>query len=235
VIAVAAAHPESLRILLVDDDRELCRLMDEFLSSHGFEVATAYDGPSAVRAALAETFDVITLDVMLPEFDGFEVLRQVRRRSTVPVIMLTARTAPEDRISGLDSGADDYLPKPFHPGELLARIRAVLRRAAAPGAAATDVIEIGEVRLSAGEREAWARGTPLALTTAEFDILELLMRRAGLAVSRDEIATALYQRPASPLERTVDVHVSNLRRKLQASGVDCIRTIRAVGYLFARS
>jgi two-component system response regulator CpxR len=221
-------------LLLVDDDLELCRLMEEFLSMHGFVVTTRHDGPSGLRQAIDGAFDVVTLDVMMPRLDGFEVLRQLRHRSTVPVIMLTARTTPEDRIGGLEAGADDYLAKPFHPGELLARLRAVLRRAR-PAGGSGEVIEIGDVRVSVGERQAWTRGVPLALTTSEFDILELLMRRAGMAVSRDDLAAALYQRPASPLERSVDVHMSNLRRKLQAAGIDAIRTVRAVGYLFARA
>jgi two-component system response regulator CpxR len=147
--------------------------------------------------------------------------------------MLTARTAPDDRIGGLEAGADDYLAKPFHPRELLARIRAILRRAA-PAATPAGVLDVSGVRLNAARREVRCHDVPLALTTAEFDILELLMRRAGLAVSRDELTAALYQRPASPYERTLDVHVSHLRRKLQTAGVDAIRTVRAVGYLFAR-
>jgi two-component system response regulator CpxR len=223
-----------IRVLIVDDDPKLCELMRDFLSQHGMTVAAVQDGLAGVREATARGFDVITLDVMLPGLDGFEVLRQIRRRTTTPIIMLTARTAPDDRIGGLEAGADDYLDKPFQPRELLARIRAILRRTTPAAAAPAGTLAVGGVRLSVARREAWCHDTPLALTTAEFDILEVLMRRAGLAVSRDELAAALYHRPASPYERTLDVHVSHLRRKLQAAGVDAIRTVRAVGYLFAR-
>ena len=229
-----AAGEPPVRLLLVDDDLELCRLMNEFLSMQGFDVTMAHDGPSGLRHALDGAFDVVTLDVMMPRLDGFEVLRQLRHRSAVPVIMLTARTTTDDRIGGLEAGADDYLSKPFHPGELLARIRAVLRRARPAAAAGAEAIEAGGVRLSAAERQARVGDAVLPLTTSEFDILEVLMQRAGLVVSRDDLAAALYQRPASPLERSVDVHMSNLRRKLQAAGIDAIRTVRAVGYLFAR-
>jgi two-component system response regulator CpxR len=220
-------------VLIVDDDPKLCELMRDFLSQHGMTVSVVYDGPAGVREATGGAFDVITLDVMLPGIDGFEVLRQIRRRATTPIIMLTARTAPDDRIGGLEAGADDYLAKPFHPRELLARIRAILRRAA-PAATPAGVLDVSGVRLNAARREVRCHDVPLALTTAEFDILELLMRRAGLAVSRDQLTAALYQRPASPYERILDVHVSHLRRKLQTAGVDAIRTVRAVGYLFAR-
>lgn len=224
-----------VRVLIVDDDLELCALMRDFLSQHGLVVSSVHDGLAGVRAITAGGIDVVTLDVMLPGLDGFEVLRQVRRRTDVAVIMLTARTTAEDRIGGLEAGADDYLAKPFQPRELLARIRAILRRTAPAAAAPPDEIEIGGVRLNGARREVWCRGAQVLLTTAEFDVLEPLMRRAGRPVSRDELAAALYQRPASPYERALDVHVSHLRRKLQAAGVDAIRTVRGVGYLFARS
>jgi two-component system response regulator CpxR len=229
----AAGTPR--RVLLVDDDLRLCDLMRDFLSQHDFVVSTVHDGLAAVREVTSGGFDVVTLDVMLPGLDGFEVLRQLRRRTTVPVIMLTARTTTEDRVGGLEAGADDYLAKPFQPRELLARIRALLRRAAMAATAAADEVGAGGVRLSVARREAWYSDVLLPLTTAEFDILELLVRRAGLAVSRDEITAALHQRPASPYERTLDVHMSHLRRKLQAAGTDPIRTVRGIGYLFARS
>lgn len=221
----------AVRILLIDDDRELTRLMRDYLAPQGFAVSICDDGPSGLREALATPFDVVTLDVMLPGLDGFEVLRQLRRRSKVPLIMLTARTATDDRVGGLEAGADDYLPKPFQPAELVARIRAVLRRI---GPEPTEVLEVNGVRLIVANREASCGGVALPLTTAELDILELLMRRAGLAVSRDDLAAARHQRLASPFERGTDVHVSNLRRKLLAAGVDAIKTVRGVGYLFAR-
>jgi two-component system response regulator CpxR len=139
-------------VLIVDDDPKLCELMRDFLSQHGMTVSVVYDGPAGVREATGGAFDVITLDVMLPGIDGFEVLRQIRRRATTPIIMLTARTAPDDRIGGLEAGADDYLAKPFHPRELLARIRAILRRAA-PAATPAGVLDVSGVRLNAARRE----------------------------------------------------------------------------------
>jgi two-component system response regulator CpxR len=169
-------------------------------------------------------------DVMMPGLDGFELLRRVRRQSQVPVIMLTARTAQADRVAGLDAGVDDYLPKPFGPEELLARIRAVLRRAGrAPKA--VEVLEAGGVRLISSAREVLCAGSPLVLTTVEFDILEFLVRAAGRIVSRDEMTAALYRRRASPFDRALDVHISNLRKKLGLHGA-LIRTVRGVGYLF---
>jgi two-component system, OmpR family, response regulator CpxR len=223
------------RVLIVDDDRRLCELMREFLTQHGLTVSAVHDGLAGVREATTGGFDAVTLDVMLPGIDGFEVLRQVRRRADVPIIMLTARTEADDRIGGLEAGADDYLAKPIQPRELLARIRAILRRTTAVPAAPPDVIEVGPVGLSVARRQVWCHGVPVGLTAAEFDILELLLRRAGLPVSRDALTAAFHQRPASPYERGLDVHISHLRRKLRAADVDAIRTVRAVGYLFARS
>jgi two-component system response regulator CpxR len=220
-----------IAVLLVDDDIELCELMREFFASRGLDLETAGDGTRGLARALRGPFDLVLLDVMMPGLDGFEVLRQVRRQSPVPVIMLTARAAQADRVAGLDAGADDYLPKPFGPEELLARIRAVLRRAERPRGAAPEAIEAGGVRLLPAAREARAGDDPLALTTAEFDILEFLLRHAGRTVSRDELTAALYHRRASPFDRALDVHISNLRRKLGARGGRIV-TVRGVGYLF---
>jgi two-component system response regulator CpxR len=167
---------------------------------------------------------------MLPGFDGFSLLRQLRAASNIPVIMLTARTSPSDRIQGLEQGADDYLAKPFAPGELLARIRAVLRRS--NSSIGMAVLELNGVKLCASTREVWCDGSPVDLTGAEFDILELLLRNAGRTVSRDEIATSLYQREATPYERSLDVHISNLRKKMGARRA-AIRTLRGAGYLFS--
>ena len=229
---MAQPQPEGgLRVLIVDDDVELCRLMQDFLQRQGWAITTVHDGTEGLRRAQSGDVDVITLDVMLPGIDGFEVLRQLRARSRVPVIMLTARIAVEDRISGLEAVADHYLPKPFHPAELVARIRAVLRRGQ-PNRT-PETLDAGGVRLHPSRREADCAGVRLSLTTAEFDVLELLMRRRGLVVSRDDLSQALYQRPASAYERSTDVHVSNLRRKLETAGVDPIRTVRGVGYLFS--
>jgi two-component system response regulator CpxR len=217
-------------ILLIDDDVELCELMQEFFARREIHLEAAHDGRRGLARALNGGHDLLLLDLMLPGLDGFEVLRLVRRQSQVPVIMLTARTAQADRIAGLDAGADDYLPKPFGPEELLARVRAVLRRAGrAPSP--VDVLEVGGVRLVPAAREALCEGSGLALTTAEFDVLEFLVRAAGRVVSRDELTAALYHRRASPFDRALDVHVSNLRKKLGRHG-SLIRTVRGVGYLF---
>src|SRR5262249_36052857 len=156
------------------------------------------------------------LDVMMPGIDGLEILRQIRRRSPVPVIMLTARTAQADRIQGLDAGADDYLAKPFGPEELLARIRAVLRRASTPRRLPPEVGEAGPVRLDPGAREAWCDGQMMGLTSLEFEILEYLIRESGRMISRDELMTVLHQRRASPFDRSLDMHISHIRKKLGA-------------------
>lgn len=220
------------RLLLVDDDRELCALMHEFFGQHGLFVETAASGAEGLRVLSQSPFDLVVLDVMMPLLDGFEVLRQIRKRSTVPVIMLTARTSEEDRIGGLNAGADDYLPKPFAPDELLARIRAVLRRAARADISEEQVIDQGGIRLEPRLRRVWIEGQPANLTAIEFDILECLMSSAGRVVSRDAIAAALYQRPSSPYERAIDVHISHLRKKLQGRGLSLIHTLRGSGYIF---
>jgi two-component system response regulator CpxR len=219
-------------LLLVDDDAELCELMVDFFSQHGFRVESAYDGRRGLARALEGGFDLVLLDVMLPGLDGFEVLHQLRRQSSVPVIMLTARTEQADRIIGLNAGADDYLPKPFGPEELLARIRAVLRRASQASLQATKALQAGSLRLDSATRQAWRDTTPLDLTSIEFEILSLLMRSLGRSVSRDEIAGILYHREAMPYERAIDVHVSHLRKKLEHQGRSMIRTVRGVGYQF---
>jgi two-component system response regulator CpxR len=220
-----------MHLLLIEDDTELCRLMEAYFSAQDVRVTSVHDGPGGLALALNITgFDLVLLDVMLPGFDGFTLLEQLRAASNIPVIMLTARTSQADRIHGLEKGADDYLPKPFAPDELLARIRAVLRRARP--AADLPTLEVNGVKISAATREVWCDGQPVDLTGAEFDILELLLRHAGRTVSRDEIATTLYQREASPYERSLDVHISNLRKKL-GSRRAAIRTLRGSGYLFA--
>lgn len=230
-----AAAPRTTRtILLIDDDAELCGLLEDYLTAHDYRVSLAHDGSSGLGVALSGEHDLIVLDVMLPLVDGFEILRQLRRRSTVPIIMLTARSAEADRIRGLEHGADDYLLKPFAAGELLARVRAVLRRA--DHAAARSMIgevQVGRVRVRPDTQEAWCGQRRLDLTPTEFAILELLLRGAGRIVSRNEISAVLYQRQATAYERSVDVHVSHLRRKLDPDAAPLIRTVRGVGYLFA--
>jgi two-component system response regulator CpxR len=226
----SGAGRTNLSILLIDDDIELCELMQRFFARRGMAVEAVHDGRRGLARALRGSHDLLLVDVMMPGLDGFELLRMVRRQSQVPVIMLTARTDESDRIAGLDSGADDYLPKPFGPDELIARIRAVLRRSNRVGTA-SEVLEAGGIRLITSAREAVSDGAPLALTTVEYDILEYLVHAAGRTVSRDELTAALYQRQTSPYDRVLDMHISNLRKKLGLRG-PLIRTVRGVGYLF---
>src|SRR5690348_17736568 len=182
---------ESRTVLLVDDDAELCSLMSEYFAQHGVRLESAHTGRDGLAQALAGHYDLVLLDVMLPVLNGVEVLRQLRRHSQVPVIMLTARTQQEDRIAGLDAGADDYLPKPFGPDELLARIRAVLRRAGHTVDARPETIRAGDMELNEQTGQVWRSGREIELTSVEFAILDLLVRSAGRVVTRDEIATVL--------------------------------------------
>ncbi len=217
-------------ILLVDDDDELCMAMREYFARRQITLETVHEGRRGLARALSGEHDLILLDVMMPGLDGFELLRLVRRQSQVPIIMLTARTRQVDRVAGLDAGADDYLPKPFGPEELLARIRAVLRRTSQVPRS-LEVFEVNGIRLVPSAREARCDGVPAAVTSIEFDILELLIRAAGRIVTRDELTAALYRRRASPTDRAIDMHVCNLRKKLGSHGA-LILTIRGAGYLF---
>jgi two-component system response regulator CpxR len=223
----ASADPS---ILMVDDDVELCELMQEFFAQHGMKLETVHDGRRGLSKALHGGHDLLLLDVMMPGLDGFELLRLLRRQSSVPVIMLTARTTQVDRVMGLDAGADDYLPKPFGTAELLARIRAVLRRVGR-SSREPEVLEMSGVRLISTAREVVSNGTPVPLTTVEYDLLEFLAHAAGRVVSRDELTAALYQRKTSPFDRSLDMHVCNIRKKLGDNG-ELIRTVRGVGYIF---
>jgi DNA-binding response OmpR family regulator len=221
----------NLSLLLIDDDAELCGMMLEFFAEHGHQVTAVYDGRDGLTRAMEGHYDLVVLDVMLPQINGFTVLHQIRRHSAVPVIMLTARTHRSDRIEGLDKGADDYLVKPFDPDELLARIRAVLRRIAASHHLNDAVTRFGKLRIDVNKREVWKGNRLVDLTAMEFDIFDLLARSAGRIVSRDEITEALFEREATPSDRSLDVHISRLRKKLE-SGHTLIRTIRGVGYVF---
>lgn len=222
-----------MRLLIIDDDTELCSLLGEFLRREGYQVEAEHNGANGLARALAGEFALVVLDVMLPGLDGFEILRRLRPRSRVPVLMLTARAEDVDRIVGLELGADDYLPKPFNPRELSARIRAILRRAEPGPALKPERIEVNGVVLDNGTREVLCDGRKVELTTFEFDILELLMRGAGRVLSRDALMESLYSRKATPFDRSIDMHVSHLRKKLDA-GRDLIKTIRSVGYQFLR-
>ena len=226
-----ATSPPSPAILLVDDDVDLCALISDFLLQNGFKLESVHDGRSGLKRGLEGGFDLIILDVMLPVLEGFDVLRQLRKHSSVPVIMLTARTQQADRIMGLDAGADDYLPKPFEPEELVSRIRAVLRRTGKL-VSKSEVLEVDGIRIDTQTRQAQWKGKPLELTGVEYDILEFLVRAAGRVVGRDELAAMLYQRASTPYERTLDVHISHLRTKLDDDEHILIRTVRGAGYIF---
>jgi two-component system response regulator CpxR len=214
----------------VDDDAELCSLLSEFLSREGFTVDCEHDGRKGLARALKNEHDMVVLDVMLPGMDGFEILKRIRQQSRVPVLMLTARGEDVDRIVGLELGADDYLSKPFNPRELIARIRAILRRIQSPRVGGR--IEVNGVLLDPGTREVFLDGRTIETTTLEFDILEILMRQAGRVVSRDALMENMYNRKATPFDRSIDMHVSHLRKKLE-SGRELIKTIRGVGYQFS--
>jgi len=219
-------------ILLVDDDAELSVLMAEYFAAHQIPLTLASDGEKGLARALEGNFDLVLLDVMMPRMDGFETLRQIRRKSAVPVIMLTARTEHGDRISGLNAGADDYLAKPFSPDELLARVQAVLRRVGRVPMLKPEILEVNGIQLNPGTRQVLRDGSEVEITSLEYDILEILVRSAGRVVSRDDLARSLYNRQANPLDRALDVHVSHLRKKLERDRA-LIRTVRGVGYLFA--
>ena len=219
-----------LSLLLVDDDAEFCSMMQEFLGAAGYGVDVAYNGRDGLNRILNGSYDLVVLDVMLPVLDGFTVLEQIRRRKDIAVILLAARGSRTDRVRGLNAGADDYLPKPFDPDELNARIRAVLRRSRRSREPVAAITAVGNLRLNVATREVWLSGAPVDLTSIEFDLLELLTRSAGRIVSRDEITMLIFERDATPYDRFLDVHISHLRKKLEG-GRNLIRTVRGVGYL----
>jgi two-component system response regulator CpxR len=229
--SIPATLPIELSVLLVDDDHELCGLMRDFFKPHRVGLDVENDGRRGLARALEQRHDLVLLDCMLPGLDGFEVLREVRQRSRIPIIMLTARADASDRVAGLEAGADDYLSKPFGPEELLARIRAVLRRSGRVTLPRQSVIAVNGVRLDAAARSAWCDGESLTLTSTEFDILERLMRAAGRIVSRRDLTNVACQRDLSPFDRSLDVHISHLRTKLERRR-SLIKTVRGVGYLF---
>lgn len=224
------------RVLIVDDDVELTELLREFLEPEGFVVETLHDGASCLRINF-DAKELVVLDVMLPAISGFEVLKQVRQRSNIPVIMLTARDGDVDRIVGLEIGADDYVSKPVNPRELVARIRAVLRRMAPPKEPPAAELAVGEIRLNPASRNAWAADRRLDLTTAEFNLLQHLLQHVGQIVTRDELSAAAFGRKhQANADRNVDTLVSKVRRKLGPTTDldDRIKTVRNVGYLYAR-
>jgi DNA-binding response OmpR family regulator len=234
-----------IRALLVDDDRDLARLLSEYMGPHDVSLTHVEDGATALETLAKETFDVVLLDVMLPGIDGFEVCRRIRASHDVPVVMLTARGDDADRIVGLEIGADDYVPKPFNPRELLARVRAVLRRArgGSQGAAAASRVVVGPIEIDAPARVVKRNGE-VQLTSFEFRILLVLARRAGETVTREELASAVREPAAKgkaaaydpTVDRSLDVHVSRLRQKLEDDPKEprFIKTVRGVGYVLAR-
>ena len=227
-------------ILLVDDDTELGELLQEYLAMEGFELTLAHDGERGLQLALSGQYNLVLLDVMLPRINGFEVLRRLRKESTVPVIMLTARGDSVDRVLGLEHGADDYIPKPYHHHELVARIRALFRRIDLSGdnsgAAGSRQLRVGELVLNPSDRGVTVNGESLVLTGAEFGVLQCLMEHAGELVSKDDLSIAALGRALMAYDRSIDMHVSNLRKKLgrRDDGNDWIKTVRSRGYLLVK-
>ncbi|HYM42451.1 MAG TPA: response regulator transcription factor [Steroidobacteraceae bacterium] len=218
-------------ILIVDDDRALCAMLAEYLGPEGFVIRTAETGPQGLEQLAHAAVDLVVLDVMLPELSGFEVLRRIRSGSRVPVIMLTARGEEVDRVVGLELGADDYLPKPFSPRELVARIRAVLRRTPPEEAAETSVLNFGPLELDLRARRASVAGHDLELTAAELRILELLVRADTRTVTREDLMQQALGRRLLPTDRSLDTHVSNLRRKLARHTAQVsVQSVRGAGY-----
>lgn len=226
------------RILVLDDDAEMCDLIVEYLAPDGFVVETFNHPESGLTRALSGEYSLLVLDVMMPGINGFEVLRRLRATSRLPVLMLTARGSDVDRIVGLELGADDYLPKPFNPRELVARIRAILRRVTPISETApASLLTVGDLELDCQARAVRCRGEKIAVTSAEFDLLVVLLKSAGTVVSREELSQAVLGREFNPLDRSIDTHVSNLRRKfgLEINGDERIKSVRGVGYIYAKS
>ncbi len=223
-------------ILLIDDDTELCSMLTDYLERYGFRITAVHRGDTGLKTALDKPFALILLDVMLPGIDGFEVLRRIRATSTVSVLLLTARGEDVDRIVGLEIGADDYLPKPFNPRELLARVRAILRRSsAAKSQPEQATLKVEGLELNPSARTVLQDGKKIELTDVEFALLEALMKSPGKMVSREDLSEKVLGRKFHPFDRSLDMHVSRLRRKLTESGApeDQVKTIRGTGYQLA--
>ena len=226
-------NPDARRVLLVDDDLQLCQMLAEYLMGEGFEVAMVHDGQAGVDAAYAGDVDVVVMDITMPVMDGFEALRQIRKASHVPVLMLTARGDEVDRIVGLEIGADDYLPKPFNPRELVARVRAILRRTQISSGQTRRLVQ-GQISLEPGSQSLFRNGEPVPVTATEFYIAELLLRSAGKVVSKEELMEKALGRRLSVYDRSLDTHMANLRKKLGTAddGLPLIKTVRGQGYIF---
>ncbi|MCM3872505.1 MAG: response regulator transcription factor [Pyrinomonadaceae bacterium] len=224
-------------ILIIDDDVALCELVTEYLEPLGFHVEAVHRGDTGARRALDGQHSIVVLDVMLPGLNGLDVLRQIRALSRIPVLMLTARGDDVDRIVGLEIGADDYLPKPFNPRELAARIRAILRRSAPEDDLETARIAVGDLEIETGTRLVRRAGQIIELTAVEYDVLEKLVRAAGQIMTREELSRQVLGRSSSPFDRSIDMHISNLRKKLghRVGEADRIKTVRGVGYIYAQT
>ncbi len=223
------------KLLLIDDDKELSQLLSEYLTTEGFEVAVAYDGEVGIQLATQEQYSAIVLDVMLPIYNGFEVLKILRKSIKTPVLMLTAKGDTVDRVIGLEIGADDYLPKPCDPRELVARIRAILRRSTSnePNQTKPEKIASGPLVLHLGSRHVTWNNSEIILTGTEFSVLEILVRQAGQVISKDDMTEQALNRKLTPYDRSIDVHVSNIRKKLTAAGAnkELIINVRGAGYM----
>lgn len=226
-----------MKILLIDDDIELCSLLDEYLSAQQFNITKQHRGDDGLQAALAQDYDVILLDVMLPGIDGFEVLKQLRQKKLTPVIMLTAKGEDFDRIFGLELGADDYLAKPFNHRELLARVKAITRRIEHIKSLNNgSQIDHYGISLNIATRQAKANQHNIELTGTEFEILSLLLNRAGQIVSKESISESVLGRRLAPFDRSIDMHVSNIRKKIaQYIEDERIKTVRGSGYILVAS
>ena len=220
------------RVLLVDDDVELVELLSDYLEREGFVVDAAHDGAAGVSAAFSSHHDIVILDVMMSDMSGIEVLARIRTSSSIPVIMLTARGDDADRVTGLELGADDYVPKPCTPRELTARIRAILKRAGTAESSPMPAIIVGELTVFPAQRRAERAGVVLDLTSTEFSLLEILAKNAGRTVSKTSLSQEALGRPLTRFDRSVDVHMSNIRHKLGelADGRSCIQTVIRKGY-----
>jgi len=231
--------PTAEQVLVIDDDVELCKLVTRYLSREGFQIESVNGGASGAELALSGNYALVVLDVMMPGVNGFDVLRRIRAQSRVPVLMLTAKGDALDRVLGLEMGADDYLPKPFNPQELAARIRAILRRAkpdqGGDGKASATPIVVGDVEMDPGARVLRRRGEIVNLTSVEFALLEVLLQAAGQVVEREKLTRDVLGREFSPFDRSIDTHVCNLRKKigLLADGTERIKGVRGIGYLYA--
>ena len=227
--------PNTERVLVIDDDAELCKLVSRFLVQEGFQIESINNGTAGAEQALSGNYALVILDVMMPGVNGFDVLRKIRNTSRIPVLMLTAKGDALDRVLGLEMGADDYLPKPFNPQELAARIRAILRRAK-PETTPAKPIVVGDIEIDGGARLVRRSGEIVNLTAVEFDLLEALLQAAGQVVGREKLTRDVLGREFSPYDRSIDTHVCNLRKKigLLADGTERIKGVRGIGYLYSQ-